>query len=118
MYVCQKVALAVLPMERGNRLGQGEGSLNGPIFPTPRAELAHVTPPTAYYRQSVGSAANFALGPTGLPRGHEQTNRVYPGQTGYKLFNVQQNPYTNSNKEKFGSFFSRALAYVVNGFTR
>ena len=79
MYVCQKVALAVLPMERGNRLGQGEGSLNGPIFPTPRAELAHVTPPTAYYCQPAGLAANFALGLTGLPRGHERTNRVYPG---------------------------------------
>ena len=28
------------------------------------------------------------------------------------------NPYTNTNKEKFGSFFSRALAYEVNGFPR
>ena len=27
-------------------------------------------------------------------------------------------PYTNTNKEKFGSFFSRALAYEVNGFPR
>ena len=24
------------------------------------------------------------------------------------------NPYTNTNKEKIGSFFSRALAYEVN----
>ena len=29
-----------------NRLGQGERSLYGPIFPTPRAILACVTPPT------------------------------------------------------------------------
>ena len=28
------------------------------------------------------------------------------------------NPYTNTNKEKIGSFFSRALAYEVNGFPR
>ena len=27
-------------------------------------------------------------------------------------------PYTNTNKEKFGSFFSRALAYGVSGFPR
>ena len=26
--------------------------------------------------------------------------------------------YTNTNKEKFGSFFSHALAYEVNGFPR
>ena len=30
----------------------------------------------------------------------------------------ESNPYTNTNKEKFGSFFSRALAYEVNGFPR
>ena len=28
------------------------------------------------------------------------------------------NPYTNTNKEKFGSFFSRALAYVVKWFSK
>ena len=28
------------------------------------------------------------------------------------------NPYTNTNKEKIGSFFPRALAYVVNDFPR
>ena len=28
------------------------------------------------------------------------------------------NPYTNTNKEKIGSFFPRTLAYVVNGFPR
>ena len=62
--------LRVLPMERGNRLSQGERSLSGPIFPTPRAKLARCTTPTTYYRQSASSAANFALGLTGLPRGH------------------------------------------------
>ena len=71
MYVCQKLALAVLPMERGNRLGQGERSLSGPIFLTPQAKLARGTPPTAYYRQSAGSAANFVLGLLGLPRNHK-----------------------------------------------
>ena len=77
MYVCMlKVALAVLPMERGNRLGQGERSLSGPIFPTPRAKLACGTPPTAYYHQSVGSATNFALGLTGFPRGHRDQSGI------------------------------------------
>ena len=66
-----KVALAVLPMERGSRPGQGERSLSGPIFLAPRAKLAHCTPPTAYYRQSPGSAANFALGLLGLPIGQK-----------------------------------------------
>ena len=77
MYVCMlKVALAVLPMERGNRLGQGERSLSGPIFPTPRAKLARGTPPTAYNCQSAGSAANFALGLSGLPRGHRDQSGI------------------------------------------
>ena len=49
-----KVALAVLSVERINRLGQGERSLNGPFFPTPRARLAHVTPPTVYYILPIG----------------------------------------------------------------
>ena len=31
--VMLKVAFAVLPMEKGNRPGKGERSLNGPIFP-------------------------------------------------------------------------------------
>ena len=67
MYVCMlKVDLAVLPMERGNRLGQGERSLSGPIFPAPRAKLdvAHRRPRTTTNRQD--SAANFALGPFGF----------------------------------------------------
>ena len=76
MYVCQEVALAVLPMERGNQLGQGERSLSGPIFPVPRAKLARGTPPTAYYRQSADSAANFALGLSGLPRGHRDQSGI------------------------------------------
>ena len=53
-----------------NRLGQGERSICGPIFPTLRAILARVTPPTSYYHPSAGSAANFALGTKGLPNGH------------------------------------------------
>ena len=41
-------------------------------FPNPASKLgAHGTPPTAYYCQSAGSAANFALGLSGLPRGHK-----------------------------------------------
>ena len=81
MHVCMlKVAFAVLPTERGNRLGQGERSLCGPIFPTPQAKLARGTPPTPYFSQSAGSAANFALGLSGLPREVIGTNRVYPGQ--------------------------------------
>ena len=44
-----KGRLAVLPIEKGNRLGQGERSPIGPIFPTLRVKLACVTPPTAYY---------------------------------------------------------------------
>ena len=68
LYVCiiLKVALAVLPMEKGNRLGQGERSLSGPIFPTP----------IAYYRQSAGSASNFALGLSGLPRGYRDQSGI------------------------------------------
>ena len=31
---------------------------------------------------------------------------------------LKRHPYTNTNKEKFGSFVSRALAYEVNGFPR
>ena len=31
---------------------------------------------------------------------------------------IQAYPYTNTNKKKIGSFFSRALAYEVNGFPR
>ena len=93
MYVCMlKFALAVLPMERGNRLGQGERSLNGPIFPNQQAKLARGTPPTAYYRQSAGSAANFALGLSGLPRGHKDQS-VYPGHGGklrFEIINVMQ----------------------------
>ena len=72
MYVCMYVKGRPfgIAMERGNRLGQWERSLSGPIFPTPRAKLARGTPPTAYCRQSAGSATNFALGLSGLPRGH------------------------------------------------
>ena len=85
MYVCiLKVALAVLPMERGNRLGQGERSLNGPIFLTPRVKLARGTPPTAYYLQLAGSAANFALGLSCLPRGRgDQSGIPRACVTGY-----------------------------------
>ena len=71
MYACMsKVALVVLPMEKGSRLDRGERSLGGPFFPTPQAPLARVTLPTANYRHSSGSAANFALGTKGWPRGH------------------------------------------------
>ena len=82
-----KVSLAVLPMERGNQLGQGERSLSGPFFPTPQAKLARGTPPTTYYRQSAGSAANFALGLTGLPRGHRDQSRIPRPHT--KMYYIQ-----------------------------
>ena len=49
-------------------------------------------------------------------RGHNM-HLVYTHSCG--LFYITPlNPYTNTNKEKFGSFFSRALAYEVNGFPR
>ena len=59
-----------------NQLGQGKRSLYGPIFPTSRAILARVTPPTSYYRQLAGSAANFALGTKGLPKGHRDQSGI------------------------------------------
>ena len=71
MYVCMlkgRPCGDVHGMDR--RLGQGERSLYGPIFPTPRATLARVIPPTVYYRQSAGYAANFALGTKGFAKGH------------------------------------------------
>ena len=61
-----------------NRLGRGKRSLYGPIFPTSRAISARVTPPTAYYRLLECSAANFALGTKGLPKGHGD-KQGYPG---------------------------------------
>ena len=77
VYVCMlKVALAVLPVERCNPLGQGERPLSGPIFPTPRSKLDRGTRPTAYPRQSAGSTANFALGLTGLLRGHRDQSGI------------------------------------------
>ena len=50
---------------------------------------------------------------------HEQTIRLF-----WKVWIVWMSStiniilYTNTNKEKIGSFFSRALAYEVNGFPR
>ena len=59
-----------------NQLDQGERSLYGPIFPTPQAILARVILPTVYYRNSAGSAANFALGTKGLPKSHRDQSRI------------------------------------------
>ena len=42
----------------------------------------------------------------------------YLGVTLKSKLTRKPHPYTNTNKEKFGSFFSRALAYEVNGFPR
>ena len=36
----------------------------------------------------------------------------------YRRISTEEHPYTNTNKEKIGLFFSRALAYVVNDFPR
>ena len=43
---------------------------------------------------------------------------IFPDMAGQQEQQKQQHPYTNTNKEKIGSFFSRALAYEVNGFPR
>ena len=40
------------------------------------------------------------------------------GDFEFSALQVGNPPYTNTNKEKIGSFFSRALAYEVNGFPR
>ena len=72
-----------------NRLGQGKGSLYGPIFLTSRAISARVTPPTAYYRLLECSAANFALGTKGLPRGHgDQSGIPRPIYEGWSCHSV------------------------------
>ena len=80
MYVCMlKVALAVLSMERGNQLGQGERSLSGPVFPTPRAKLARGTPPTAYYHQLTGSSAKGSLFKAQLTTSYQSIQSDQPG---------------------------------------
>ena len=38
--------------------------------------MARGTPPTVYYRRSAGSAANFAQGLSGLPRGHKDQSGI------------------------------------------
>ena len=71
-----KVAPCGIAHGKGQPNGQGERSLSGPIFPTPRAKLACGTPPTAYYRQSAGFADSFALGLSGLPRAHQNQSGI------------------------------------------
>ena len=90
-----------------NQLGQGERSLDGPIFPTSRAILARVTPPTAYYHLSAGSAANFALSTKGLPKGHRyQSGIPRPGSPfmSFSLF---------PSKGSFSFFISQPPLYII-----
>ena len=54
-------------------LAHGKEQPNGPREEVPKWTYFSnpaSTPPTTYYHQTVGSAANFALDLSGLPRGH------------------------------------------------
>ena len=85
VYACMYVCMYVKGGPCG--IAHGKGQPTGPrgevpkwtYFPHPASKIGSWHTPTAYYRQSAGSAADFALGLTGLPRDHrDQSGKLRP----------------------------------------